>query len=251
MALCGCDEVTIHVDLAGNGRGTITSDPAGLTCSQQTCSMAVETPPTLLFAQPAADSFFAGWQGACQGDGECRIATTEDVRITARFDANALRVVRTGGGSVRSEPPGIDCGEACAMSAAVGQSIILDAFAEPGFAFTGWGGPCMLEPPPRCRVTIANTPTIIEATFAPFPSHTLMVTKTGAGSGTVVSSPGVDCGVDCSEQYADGATPLLRAIPDATSVFAGWSGPCSVVPMGCHVSMTTDVSIQAAFEPAP
>ncbi len=43
---------------------------------------------------------------------------------------------------------------------------------------------------------------------APGPTNpTLTVTRSGAGSGTVTSSPaGIDCGGDCSESYASGTT---------------------------------------------
>jgi hypothetical protein len=55
--------------------------------------------------------------------------------------------------------------------------------------------------------------------------HTLIVTRTGNGSGTVTSNPaGIDCGADCTEVYINGMEVTLTATPDAGSVFGGWSG---------------------------
>jgi photosystem II stability/assembly factor-like uncharacterized protein len=55
----------------------------------------------------------------------------------------------------------------------------------------------------------------------------LTVTKTGHGVGTVVSSPqGIDCGSDCTEQFAQfaaGATVTLTATP-AAGIVTGWTG---------------------------
>ena len=55
--------------------------------------------------------------------------------------------------------------------------------------------------------------------------YTLIVTKTGTGSGTVTSSPaGINCGFDCTGLYAQGTTVTLTATPAAGSTFVVWSG---------------------------
>jgi len=51
------------------------------------------------------------------------------------------------------------------------------------------------------------------------------VTKQGAGSGRVSSSPeGIDCGLTCSAGFDSGSTIALFAAADEGSIFAGWSG---------------------------
>src|SRR5262245_31126991 len=56
-------------------------------------------------------------------------------------------------------------------------------------------------------------------------SFTLTVTKVGAGSGLVSSSPhGINCATDCTEAYVSGTVVTLTATPLAGSTFAGWSG---------------------------
>jgi len=55
--------------------------------------------------------------------------------------------------------------------------------------------------------------------------YSLDVSKSGTGAGTITSSPaGIDCGVDCSQDYTFSTLVTLTANPDTGSVFAGWSG---------------------------
>lgn len=79
---------------------------------------------------------------------------------------------------------------------------------------------------------------------------TISITKAGAGSGTVDSSPaGISCGTTCSAQFASNELVYLSATADSGSVFAGWSGDpdCAdglVVPDG-------DKNCIATFDLAP
>jgi uncharacterized repeat protein (TIGR02543 family) len=78
--------------------------------------------------------------------------------------------------------------------------------------------------------------------------YTLTVNKSGSGSGTVTSSPaGINCGVDCSENYMQNTSVTLTAAPAAGSVFTGWSGSCSGTG-SCTVSMTAARTVTATFQ---
>jgi hypothetical protein len=89
----------------------------------------------------------------------------------------------------------------------------------------------------------------IEITAVPT-SQTLTVAKSGAGSGTVTSSPaGINCGGDCSESYASGTGVTLTAAAAAGSTFAGWSGACSGTG-SCAVTMSAARSVTATFNAA-
>jgi hypothetical protein len=78
-------------------------------------------------------------------------------------------------------------------------------------------------------------------------SHTLSVSTTGTGSGTVTSSlSGISCGTDCSESYSTGTVVALSASAASGSTFAGWSGACSGTA-GCQVTMDAAKAVSAAF----
>jgi hypothetical protein len=77
------------------------------------------------------------------------------------------------------------------------------------------------------------------------------VTRAGAGSGTVSSSPaGIACGDVCSIQFNYAASVTLSARAASGSIFKGWSGACSGTGT-CAVSMTAERSVTATFARAP
>ena len=76
------------------------------------------------------------------------------------------------------------------------------------------------------------------------------VTKGGAGTGTVTSVPaGIDCGLDCSEQFAPTDSVQLTAIADAGFVFTGWSGAGCSGNGACVITTGTNASVTATFDP--
>ena len=79
----------LTVNKTGNGLGTVTSAPAGITCGT-TCSTTVTTGTTVtLTATQAPGSTFTGWSGGgCSGTGPCTLTLTADTTVTASF-ANA------------------------------------------------------------------------------------------------------------------------------------------------------------------
>ena len=77
----------------------------------------------------------------------------------------------------------------------------------------------------------------------------LTVFRTGAGTGTVTSSPvGINCGTDCSEAYASGTVVTLTASAAGDSTFAGWSGCDTVSGATCTVTVDSGRTATAAFD---
>lgn len=89
---------------------------------------------------------------------------------------------------------------------------------------------------------------------------TLSVTKDGTGDGTVTSVPaGIDCGMTCTADFAQGTVVTLTAVPTTGSTFVGWGGACmtsgTVVPptllfpySRCVISATGTLNATATFD---
>ena len=76
--------VTVH--RTGNGAGTITSTPSGISCTRKTCShtFTFGTAVTLK-AKASAGSSFDGWTGACVGKTTCKLTADQSLSATAKF----------------------------------------------------------------------------------------------------------------------------------------------------------------------
>jgi hypothetical protein len=73
--------------------------------------------------------------------------------------------------------------------------------------------------------------------------HTLSVSKSGSGTGTVTTAPTeVHCGSDCEEDYVSGTEVTLTASADNNSAFAGWSGSDCARTGACVVKITASAT---------
>ena len=249
--------VTVAVEKAGTGTGTIRSVPAFINCGR-ICIAAV---PALdeggatqiaLRAVPAAGSVFTGWGGPCEGSGAtCTIEPEFAAWIPVLFDRAASRtrfplaVGRTGDGVVRGDAGGIDCGTACAALLQAGTAVMLTATPSPGAAFTGWRGACSGQG--ECRVTMTGA-RAVTASFSAGVGTTLGVGVGKAGSGTVRSTPGgVDCGPRCSLSLGLGQTVTLTAAEARGSRFVGWTGACEGSSRRCVLVLDGAAAAVALF----
>lgn len=68
----------------------------------------------------------------------------ETVYKNATWDTTIARtrVLKSGSGTVVSNPAGINCGSTCSISQAKGEALKLTATPAAGYAFTGWRGDC-------------------------------------------------------------------------------------------------------------
>jgi carboxypeptidase T len=238
----------LTVDKTGTGSGSVTSNPAGISCGSY-CSTAFNDTSIVLTASPATGSTFTGWSGAgCSGTGTCTVTMESDISVTAEFTIHQylLGVIKTGTGSgtVTSSPLGISCGSTCSSSYNYGTTVTLTANPAAGSAFTGWSGACMGTG--TCQLTIDGDKSVT-ANFN-LQSFSLQVSKPGNGTGTVSSDPGgIDCGSDCAEDYIYNTPVTLNASAATGSAFNGWSGGgCSGIG-SCTLTLTSDTDVIANF----
>jgi hypothetical protein len=242
---------TLTVAKSGAGSGTVTSNPAGISCGSDCSETYASGTNVTLSATPDGGSTFAGWSGGgCSGADPCSVTMSETRNVTAAFEpmvTYTLSVSTSGSGSgaVTSNPTGIDCGSDCSESYSAGTTVTLTATPQTGSTFAGWIGCDGAE---TCDVTMDEAKSV-NAAFDAIPvTYVLTVTKSGTGSGTVTSVPaGITCGGDCSQSYSSGTTVTLAATSDAGSTFAGWSGAGCSGTNPCVVSMDAGKGVDASF----
>jgi hypothetical protein len=76
----------LTISKSGEGSGTITSNPIGLSCGS-TCTASFSTDsPVTLSANPASDSIFSGWSGGgCSGTSSCTLTLSSSASVSANF----------------------------------------------------------------------------------------------------------------------------------------------------------------------
>jgi Divergent InlB B-repeat domain len=80
-------------------------------------------------------------------------------------------------------------------------------------------------------------------------THHVTVQPGGAGAGRISDGSGtIACGDKCAADFKNGEVVTLTAVPDARSVFAGWSGGgCSGTASTCSLTVTADTTVTAKF----
>ncbi len=175
-------------------------------------------------------------------------------RIQESTTKYSLTLTRSGAGSgsVFSSPAGINCGLVCSYPFSLSTSVTLTASSAAGSSFAGWSG-AGCSGTSTCTVTMSAARAVNAAFTLVPPGHfNLAVSKSGAGGGTVTSSPaGINCGSDCSETLVEGSSVRLTASPAAGSTFAGWSGSGCSGTSTCTVTMLGARAVDAKFTTLP
>ena len=111
----------------------------------------------------------------------------------------------------------------------------------PGNRVSGQGTTITTPDAQQDPVTAAGqAPTPPTAQPDVIPQHTLTIGRTGNGQGKVTINP-------AGGLFKKGTPVTLQAVPEANSVFTGWSGSCSGSSRTCSVSMKTDMVVTASF----
>jgi hypothetical protein len=250
---------TLTVMETGTGSGVVTSSPPGISCGvnagpQCDAQFALGAQVTLT-ASASTGSSFTGWsEGGCSGAGPCVIDLSANTTVTATFAVIppvTLTVAETGtgAGQVTSIPAGINCSASsnqCAAPFALGTQVTLTGSASAGSSFSGWSG-AGCSGTSTCVVTM-NAAQTVTATFTVIPSFMLSVVPSGAGSGTVISTPsGIACGATCNASFQSGTQVTLSAAAGSGSTFAGWSGGGCSGDQTCTVTLGADTTVTASF----
>src|SRR4029077_13656262 len=75
------------IDTTGDGAGTVTSNPPGITCGTDCAESYTSGTIVALVAAPASGSVFTGWSGCDSVDGtSCTVTMNAAASVVARFD---------------------------------------------------------------------------------------------------------------------------------------------------------------------
>ena len=252
--------LTLGVRLSSDS-GTVTSNPAGITCSvdgDDGCEHGFAANSRVQLTVTGGD--FKGWNGPCApADSRTCTIVVDDQKTWAgaRFgDDPAPQLATTinvqfqlqkagnGGGTVTAT--NIDCGSRCSSQVGYGKSLTLTAAPDGSSAFGGWGGVCAQT---QLTCTLAVGPiTKVKAVFvhdttAPSAPTGLKVTSTTATSVSIAWGASTDnVAVTGYRIYRDGA-PVGTATATATQF--------SVPGLACSRTYTLAVdAIDAAGNPS-
>ena len=167
---------------------------------------------------------------------------SEDDQYPACDNMSILTVIKNGIGTITGE--GIECGDDCSEEYVDNPEVTLTATPAANSIFAGWTGAC--SGTTSCQITM-NQAQNVTATFDEIPSFTLIVNPEGNGT---VTGMGINCGSDCSEQYAENSEVTLTAEPGNDSIFAGWTGACSGTLTSCQITMSQAQNVTATFNQA-
>ena len=162
----------------------------------------------------------------------------------------ALNLVVAGdfsGGSIVSQPAGIDCGSVCSSLFNIGTKVELTVTPSDSSDFVGWEGACTGSST-TCSLTMDSGKNVTATFRSKLNRANISVTLGGAGGGSVSSQPfGIQCAGSCNGGYDKGTMVTLTAEPDSTSVFSGWTGACTGAARTCTLTLTDDVQVMANF----
>lgn len=162
-----------------------------------------------------------------------------DVAVVPRASPVTITAGGSGSGTITSTPAGLSCrvtagqtSGTCTFTFPGDAQVSLQAVAQSGSGFVGWGDACAAAGSATTCVVTADQARSARATFGAL--RTLAVGGAGDGAGAIGSTPGgIACtvggagGGSCSAQFLDGTVVTLTASPATGNTFVGWSGDCA------------------------
>lgn len=157
----------LSVTKSGNGAGTVVGTvpvvnaaATGINCGDSCSEVFYPGAQVTLTATAAAGSTFVGFSGGgCSGTAPCVVTMISPITVNAEFtkpsESYKLTVDKSDGGSVSSDPQGIDCGTSCEANFAAASKVTLTAKAASGYKFSSWEGACAGQGA-SCQVTMSE-----------------------------------------------------------------------------------------------
>ncbi len=115
---------TLTVSKAGTGSGTVTSDPAGISCGSDCSEPYTSGTVVTLTATAASGSTFAGWSGACTGTGSCRVSMSVAKTVTATFNRSISSGYPTEAALLTTLAPGAYNASLSSAGATAGNALV-------------------------------------------------------------------------------------------------------------------------------
>ena len=244
--------------------GTVTSNPAGITCTAVTCSYGFVTGTAVVLTEMSTG--FTEWTGDCQGTGLCNVTMNVTHAVTATFPVApppATLTISKAGTGMGTVACSIDNGATfpqCLTSYASGTALILKATADPGSTFTGWSSgtgnaTACNNKTANCSMTwTANSAVTASFTLPVMNSVTSSTASANGGGGTVACGANGGTAGPCGS-YPVGTPVSMIATPDSASNFTGWtngSGNANVVACNgttapCQFTLTANSALTANF----
>lgn len=232
--------------VATSGNGTVTSAPAGINCGADCNEVYANGTSVVLTAAAGGGAQFGSWSGCPAPAGNvCTVSMDAARSITASFGTGVTVVIADGLGSVQSTPPGISCPGDCNEVYSGTPNVTLNATPNAGWVVRDWAG-CTQNGsnPNQCTLTASGVGQTVTVRFG----RQINVNVTGAG---VVTSapPGINCGTDCDEVYANNTPVTLTATPNGGWSFLSWTGcaPVGGTPEQCTTTMSAVRNVSATF----
>jgi hypothetical protein len=254
-------QTIVNVVKTGTGQGMIASTPAGITCGTDCSQTFFDSTPITLTATPVTGSDFLGFSGvSCLPPSSntstvCRfvpVGNTQNIGASFTLESRTVNLTVNGDGAVMSGPFGCDASTGpCAFTGDFGSQVVFTATPGAGnrvLSQTGCTSMTTGTNSSTCTV-ILNQTTGNKSVTVTF-SFLMAVSQSGNGTGTVASTPaGINCGADCSEQYAPGTSVLLNRTPAAGSSVGNWGGDCAFrgFNASCTLAMTQNQVVSAGF----
>lgn len=257
------EKFMLIVERRGEGYGWVETTPYDLTCpvSEMRCVGEYDKGEVVeLVAKTIAGNYFAGWGGACSGDGDiCRITMEEAKNVTITFEKNQpeeyeLTVERTGNGDgvVIATPNNLECinsGMSCYGDYIEGEIVTLIATAGTGSYFTGWSGACSGDSK-SCEVIMDKAKTVragFSEEIITVPEYDLSVIAKGVAQAAISGDFGTEL-TDFVLSVKDGEAVTFTAEKESGDYqFESWQGCDSVSEEECTVTVSGDKTVTVSY----